>query len=238
MNDRKTVFISGCNRGIGKAAAELFAKRGWNVVAHARRSTEDFEDFACQIAEENHVTVTPIYFDMRDEAAMKEQISAVVSKPRMTIHALVNNAGICEIKLFMMTSLAAIRETFDVNLFSHMRLTQLLLKRMPEGGSIVNVASIDGLEPKCGESAYAASKAALLAWTEVLQLEWIGRLRVNAIAPHAVNTDMAHGTEKQAAWENEALIKPDEVAKVIYFLSSEEATAITREVVKITGKHI
>lgn len=234
--DKRTVFISGCSRGIGKAAAELFAQRGWNVIAHARQPMGEFEDFARRLADGYHVTVMPIYFDMRDEVAMKEQITTVVSKPKITVNALVNNAGVCEVKLFLLTSLATIRETFDVNLFSHMRLTQLLLKRMPEGGSIVNVASIDGLEPQCGESAYAASKAALLAWTKVLCQELSGRIRVNAIAPYAVNTDMAHSIEERAIWKGDSLIEPCEIAKAVYFLSSEEAAAVTGDILKIAGK--
>ncbi len=236
MDERKTVFISGSNRGIGKAIAELFAQRGWDVIAHARKDTEEFKKFVHRLAVEYHVTVVPIFFDMQDEAAMKKQINSVVSKPKITVHALVNNAGVCEVKLFMLTSLASIREVFDVNLFAHMRLTQLLLKRMPEGGSIVNVASIDGLEPKKGESAYAASKAAMIAWTQVLRLELLGRIRVNAIAPHAVDTDMAHGIEKQAVWKGQPLIEPSDIAKAVYFLSSEEAAEITGEILKITGK--
>ncbi len=235
MNDRKTVFISGSSRGIGKATAELFAQRGWNVIAHARQPTGEFENFIHKLEEDNRVTVTPVYFDMRDDAAMKQQLREVVSKGKMTVDALVNNAGICEIKLFLMTSVTAIREIFDVNLFSHMRLTQLLLKRMPDGGSIVNVASIDGLEPKRGESAYAASKAAMLAWTETLRLELLGKIRVNAVAPNAVETDLAHGIEEQAVWKGEELMKPLDIAKAIYFLSSEEAAEITGEVLKISG---
>lgn len=237
MDNRKTVFISGCNRGIGKASAELFAHHNWNVIAHARRPTTEFEVFLKQLENDEHITVTPVYFDMRDETAIKEQIQATVSKPRITVNALVNNAGICDIKLFMLAPLTEIREAFDVNLFSHMRLTQLLLKRMPEGSSIVNVSSIDGLEPKRGESGYAASKAALLAWTEVLRLELLGRIRVNAVAPHAVNTDMAHSIEEKAVWKGGPLIEAAEIAKAIYFLSSEDASEITGEVLKITGKN-
>lgn len=236
MHDRKTVFVSGSNRGIGKATVELFAQRGWNVIAHARYSTDDFDDFLQRVSDEHHVTVTPIYFDMRDEVTMKEQVMAVVSKPKMTVNTLVNNAGICEIKLFLLSSLDAIRETFNVNLFSHMRLTQLLLKRMPKGSSIVNVASIDGLEPKRGESAYATSKAAMIAWTEVLRLELLGRIRVNAVAPHAVNTDMAHGIEEQAVWKGNTIMEPHDIAKAIYYLSSEDAAEVTGSVLKITGK--
>ena len=238
MDNKNTVFISGSNRGIGKATAELFANRGWNVIAHARKSTCEFKSFVQKLAEDNHVKVIPVYFDMRDEAAMKEQIQEVISKPKLEVNALINNAGVCEIKLFMMSSISAVREIFDINLFSHMRLTQLLLKRIPEGGSIVNVASIDGLIPQRGESAYAASKAAMLAWTETLRQELLGRVRVNAVAPHAVNTDLAHGIEKQAGWNGKEILEPSDVAKAIYFLSSEDAVEITGEVLKISGKLI
>lgn len=238
MDNRKTVFISGSNRGIGRATAELFAQRGWNVIAHARQLTDEFESFVRKLAEVNHVTVIPVYFDMRDETAMKEQIHEVISKPKLAVDALVNNAGVCEIKLFMMTSISAVWDIFDINLFSHMRLTQLLLKRIPVGGSIVNVASIDGLIPQCGESAYAASKAAMLAWTETLRQELLGRVRVNAVAPHAVDTDLAHGIEEQSGWKGKEILKPLDIARAIYFLSSEEASEITGEVLKITGKLI
>ena len=238
MEEKKTVFVSGCNRGIGKATAELFAKRGWNVIAHARTFSEDFETFANTLAAENNVSVSTIYFDMCDENAMKEQIKEKVSKPKISVNALVNNAGICDIKLFMMTSLADVRNMFDVNLFSHMRLTQLLVKRMPVGSSIVNVASMDGLKPQRGETAYASSKAALIAWTNVLQLELVDRIRVNAIAPCAVSTDMSHALEEKAEWNGKELLEPYDIAKAIYFLSSEEASGITGDVLKIAGKQI
>ena len=236
MSETKTVFISGSNRGIGKATAEMFAQHGWNIIAHARQSDERFEDFIKKLSTDNGITVTPIFFDMKDEETMKSQIKTVISKPKITVDALVNNAGICEIKLFMMTSVDAIRELFENNFFSHMRLTQLILKRMPNNGSIVNIASIDGLTPQRGESAYATSKAALIAWTEVLRLELLGRIRVNAVAPSAVNTDLAKYIEEQAVWKGQELIDPHDVAKAIYFLSSEDANGITGEIMKITGK--
>ena len=238
LKAKKTVFISGSNRGIGKATAELFAERGWNIIAHTRQATDEFRGFIQKLAVNNQISVIPVYFDMRDEIMMKNQLREIVSTPKLTVNAIVNNAGVCEIKLFMMASVSSIREIFDINLFSHMRLTQLLLKRMPEGGSIVNVASIDGLFPQRGESAYAASKAAMLAWTETLRLELLGRIRVNAVAPHAVDTDLAHGIEEQAGWKGKEILEPLDIARAIYFLSSEDASEITGEVLKITGKLI
>lgn len=237
MDNKKTVFISGSSRGIGKALVSLFAERGWDVIAHARQANTEFEEFIKNTANENKVNIIPVYFDMRDEVNMKEQLREVISKPKITINALVNNAGICEIKLFMLTSVTAIKELFDVNLFSHMRLTQLILKRMSEGGSIVNIASIDGVEPKRGQSAYAASKAAMIAWTKTLSQELLGKIRVNTVAPHAVNTDMAHSIEEKALWKASSLIAPRDIAKAVYFLSSDDASQITGEVLKITGQH-
>ena len=237
MSVKKTVFISGTSRGIGKSTAELFAQRGWNVIAHARASSPEFERFTTELASQCDVTITPVYFDMRDESAMKEAVKSAIYEPKRTVDALVNNAGICDIGLFMLTSMKNIRDVFDVNLFSHMRLTQLILKRMPKGGAIVNVASVDGLEFKRGESAYGSSKAALLAWTQILRLELLGQVRVNAIAPGTVDTDMAKSIESKAVWKGMTpIMAPMEVSKTIYYLSSDDASAVSGAILKITGE--
>ena len=93
-NIRKTVFISGSNRGVGFATLNLFAERGWNVIAHSRKQTEEFEESIKEISSKNQVAVTPVYFDMCDELAMKEQIKNAVPKSKITVDALVNNAGV------------------------------------------------------------------------------------------------------------------------------------------------
>lgn len=235
MDTKKVVFISGSNRGIGKATITFFAKQGWNIIAHARKESDGFNKFVDNLSSEYHVVVTPIFFDLCDEVAMKEQITSIIYNQKMSIDALVNNAGVCEIKLFLLTSLTSVRKTFDVNFFAPLRLTQLLLKRMPTGSSIVNVSSIDGLEPKRGETAYATSKAALLAWTEVLKQELLGRVRVNAVAPHATDTDMAHSIENQAVWKGKPIINPDNIARAIYYLAAD-AHDVTGNVLKITGQ--
>lgn len=233
----RTVFISGSNRGIGRETAILFAKKGWNIVAHTRRRNEEFENFITNLSKDNRISVIPIYFDLRDEEGMKDQISEYITKPKIEINALVNNAGVIDIKLFMMTSVASIRENFENNLFSHMRLTQLILKRMPKGSSIVNVASMDAFEPQRGESGYASSKAAMIAWTEVLKKELLGNIRVNAVAPHSVRTDLALNIADKAVWDINDLINPEAVAKSIYYLSSDDADSITGAVLKINGNH-
>jgi 3-oxoacyl-[acyl-carrier protein] reductase len=235
----KTVFISGSNRGIGKACLVLFAQRGWDIIAHSRRSTPEFEDLISEVVRKNGVGITSIYFDMRDEEEMKTSIKKTLYRPKLNIDALVNNAGVFEARLLMMMPVSVIRDVFEVNLFSHMRLTQLVLKRMPKDGesSITNVASIGGIELRAGQSAYGVSKAAMIAWTHVLKEELRGQVRVNAVAPGQIDTDMGSFEPAMQVLQsgNGRLGSPDEVAKVIYFLASDEAAYVSGEVLYVTG---
>ena len=140
----KTALITGTNRGIGKALAVEFAKNGANVIAHARRETPEFVQMCADLAKEHGVSVTPLFFDMTDSDAMKTAVRNLVSA-KTPIDVLVNNAGVAHGGLFQMTSMAKIREIFDVNLFSQMELTQLVLRVMVrrKGGSIVNMGVKD-----------------------------------------------------------------------------------------------
>ena len=237
----KTAFITGTSRGIGKATVNVFAENGWNIIAHARKQSQEFENGLSELAASCDVTITPAYFDMLDSVVMKECIKEL-KKNKIVVDALVNNAGIAHGALFQMTSISSIKNVFDVNLFAHMELTQLILKIMAkEGASIVNVASVAGIDMRSGNSAYGVSKAALIAWTKVLQMELHGNVRVNAVAPGLTETDMAHIMEDklQAITLSRAVISrlanPDEIAKAIYFLSSDEASFITGAVLKVDG---
>ncbi|MDR3349539.1 MAG: SDR family oxidoreductase [Acidaminococcales bacterium] len=226
----KTVFITGSNRGIGKAAAEKFLENGWRVVAHSRKPRE--------IDTEN---VLPVCFDMLDAALMKECVKQL-RRDKITIDALVNNAGVAHGGLFQMTPVARIKEVFAVNLFAHMELTQLILKIMAkENASITNVASVAGIDFRAGNCAYGVSKAALIAWTKVLQAELQGKVRVNAVAPGLTETDMAQEMEEKLRASTlrhsvfGRLGKPNEIAQAIYFLASDEASFITGQVLKVDG---
>jgi len=237
----KAVFITGTSRGIGKATVRVFAENGWNVIAHARTCTDQFGEYLVELASLHKVTITPVYFDMLDSEAMKGCISEL-KKEKVTIDALVNNAGIAHGSLFQMTPISAIKDVFNTNLFAHMELTQLVLKIIAkESASITNIASVAGIDFRSGNSAYGVAKAAMIAWTKVLQAELRGRVRVNAVAPGLTETDMALEMEEklQAITLSRAVIsrlaKPEEVAKAIYFLASDEASFITGQVLKVDG---
>ena len=241
----KTAVITGCNRGIGKAVLEVFAENGADIFACVRKERPEFSEEIQRLASKYQVEIIPLYFDLIDGEAMKAAIGAI-RKTRKPIDVLVCNAGIiAENALFQMTTLDNMRRLFDVNFFAQMQLTQYisrLMQRNKNGGSIINVASIAGLYGSPGQSEYVGSKAAIIGVTKTLARE-LGahNIRVNAVAPGIIDTDMA----KHVATEySDALVKlsalarrgtPEEVANVILFLASDLSTYITAQTIKIDG---
>jgi 3-oxoacyl-[acyl-carrier protein] reductase len=228
----KTVLITGTTRGIGKATATVFAENDWRVIAHARTYSKEHERYCKDIGG------TSIYFDMQDASEMKQQVRQLFTE-LSSIDALINNAGILDGGIFQMKPVARIREVFEVNLFAQMELTQLVLKRMAKSeASICNVASIAGVVPGRGNSAYGASKNAVIFWTKVLAAELLGRVRVNAVAPGLTDTTMAREATYAAKLNNELgvrLGKAEEIAQAIYFLSSEKASFISGQILAVDG---
>ena len=125
----KTAFITGTNRGIGFALVEKFSQEGATVIAHARKTNAEHEDNLLKISNKYNNSIIPVYFDMQDIAGMRAEVKAVLSKVD-NIDFLVNNAGVSSWQLFPMTKVQTIRDEFEVNLFSPMELTQIVLRKM------------------------------------------------------------------------------------------------------------
>jgi len=239
----KNAIVTGANRGIGRAIVERFAQNGAGIWAHARRKTPEFLTDMAAIAERCNVEIEPICFDMTDRLAMKDCVKQIASSPR-PVDVLVNNAGVAHGGLFQMTSIETIREIFEVNLFSALELSQQVVRLMQRrrSGSIINIASLAGLELKPGNVAYGVSKAALIAATRTIAAELGGvGIRVNAIAPGLTDTDMAALMEPQA-YRNmverssmKRLGRPTEIADVAVFLASDMASFVSGHVLRADG---
>ena len=159
----KTAVITGANRGIGFATVEVFAEQGADIWACARTQSDEFESRIKIIAEKNAAVITPIYFDVTEEAAVKNAVKRI-SKDSQRIDILVNNAGVSIESLFHMTSSEMMEQAMKTNFLSQFFLSQLISRHMMKGrrGSIINIASVSGIEGKQGSIAYGSSKAAVI----------------------------------------------------------------------------
>ena len=241
--ERKTVMITGCNRGIGKEAVRLFAERGYNLICCIRKENEEFSAFISELKENNKIDADILYFDMTDEDSIKEALKPIL-KDRRRIDVLINNAGIATGGFLQMTSMKQLKEVFQINYFSHVLITQLITKLMmrQKSGCIVNMGSVAGLDNFAGYTAYGASKAAMMSFTRTIARELAPyNIRVNAIAPGLTDTGMA-GQMEEKAWKEmvertdmNRLGRPNEIAQMMLFLASDEASFITGQVYRVDG---
>lgn len=241
--ENKNIVITGSSRGIGLAILELFAQEGANIAACSNRRTDVIINQYKEIAAKNNVQITPFFFDMSDEDAVREGVKEVKNTMPI-VDVLVNNAGISHIAPFMMSKMEDLHHVFQINYFSQMVLTQGLLGclKKAKGASIVNMTSIAGLDGGIGVTAYGSSKAAIALTTKVLAQELaFFKIRINAVAPAMVDTDMASNMGDKAientknATALKRLANPEEVAKLVLFLASDEASYITGQIARVDG---
>ncbi len=239
----KTAFVTGCNRGIGKAMVEKFASEGANIICAIRKENPEFKKFIDELSDKFGVVIEQIYFDLSDEESIRS-VMRELGKQKKTIDILVNNAGIPAGGFLLMTSLANVKEVFQINFFSQILLTQLVAKMMMKQrkGSIINMSSVTALDNQAGWTAYGSSKAAMASFTRTIarELATFG-IRVNAVAPGLIDTQM--GGEMDEKYQAEILSRsdlgrkgtPEEVANLVAFLASDESSYITGQIIRIDG---
>jgi 3-oxoacyl-[acyl-carrier protein] reductase len=239
----KNAIVTGCNRGIGKAIVEVFAENGANVWACARKQTDEFETFISELAQKYNVIIKPVYFDLTDYEQIKNGVGEIMLEKK-PVDILVNNAGIVpESLLFTMTPIEQMKNTFEVNFFAQIFLTQLVTRIMcqQKKGRFVFISSISGLDG-LGQFEYASSKAAIIGTTEKLAQE-LGQLGilVNAIAPSLIETDMIKKLKSDATKEliNRSVLKrfavPREIANAVLFFASDLSAYITGQILRVDG---
>ncbi len=240
----KNAVLTGCNRGIGKSILTVFAKNGANIWACVRKPDNEFTDYIALLGEETGANIWPVFFDLSDADQVKSGAKSILSEKK-PVDIIINNAGVIHTSLFQMTPIDKIRDVFDVNYYSQLLLTQNLIRPMTrqKRGSIINVSSSAAIEGNEGRTAYAASKAAIIASTKVLAKELARyNIRVNAVAPGLTETDMMVGSTPKDALEDtlkrvcmQRVGKPEEIANAIMFLASDLSSYMTGQVLRVDG---
>lgn len=238
----KRALITGAGRGIGLAIARQFAAQGAELWLNGRDEASMVR-VAGELSAEFGVPCQPLCFDVADPQAVKQGFQRLFAQTRQ-LDVLVNNAGILDDALIGMVGQRQIEQTFSINSYSALYCSQYAARLMQRsgGGSIINMASIIGRVGNAGQAVYAGSKAAVIGITQSLAKELAAsQIRVNAIAPGFIDTDMTRETPEEKFVERLASIAmgrigtPDDVAKVALFLASDLAGYVTGQVIGVDG---
>lgn len=241
--ENKTALITGASRGIGEAIALKFAEQGANI-AFTYWSSEDRAKALEERLKSFGINAKGYKSDAGDYSA-SEALANDVLKDFGGIDICVNNAGISRDNLLLRVTPEQWDDVMQANLKSVYNLTRQVIKPMMKArvGSIINLSSVVGVMGNPGQSAYAASKAGIIGFTKSIAQELGSRnVRVNAIAPGFVETDMTNylnDGDGGGKWLHKIPLgrfaKPEEVANVALFLASDMSSYITGQVISTCG---
>ncbi len=237
----RTALVTGASRGIGRGCAVLLARQGARVVLAARN-----EELLGEVAAEIAASGGEAHAMALDLADHEQVPGAVRQLPKefAAVDILVNNAGITADNLLARMTLDQWQRVQDVNLTGVFVLTKALVRGMMRRrfGRIVSVSSVAGVLGNAGQANYAASKAGLIGFSKSLARELLSRgITVNVVAPGFIETDMTAAMPEGAGerfLEQYGLMRlgtVDDIAPAVLFLSSDEASYVTGEVLSISG---
>ncbi|HZK20600.1 MAG TPA: 3-oxoacyl-[acyl-carrier-protein] reductase [Treponemataceae bacterium] len=238
----KKALVTGSSRGIGKGITKRFIEEGcevWGICTKESPGKPEMEKFA----KEKGVAYHEIHVDVSDVEQLKVVVQNAL-KESGGFDILVNNAGITRDGLSFRMKLKDWNDVLSINLTSAFIVTQIISSDMirKRYGSIINMASIVGIHGQGGQVNYAASKGGLIAYTKSLAKETAGRgVRVNAIAPGFIETEMTAAVSEEAkkTWLENIPAKRagtvEDVANTCIFLGSDLSTYITAQVIGVDG---
>lgn len=236
----KTVLITGGSRGLGASIARVFAKNGYNVIINYKESNVLAEKLKKELESIFNINVLLVKADIAIENEVKNMFQKIIGV-YPNIDVLVNNASIAMDNDLVSKDAIEFKKVLDVNLVGTYLVTKYSLDLF-DNGAIVNVASTNGIDTGYIESIdYDASKAGVIALTHDFAKVLAPNIRVNAVAPGWINTDMTRdlNPDFKSKEENKILLKrfadPDEVAKVVYFLASDDASYINDTIIRVDG---
>ena len=242
MEEKKTVFVTGGSRGIGKEVALKFAENGYDVILNYVSDKTNVDGLTKELKEKGAESLI-----LKADVSNAEQVEDVVKQAIEKfgkIDVLVNNAGITKDNLLMRMSEEEFDKVLEINLKGTFIVTKAVTKYMMKKrqGAIINLSSVVGVAGNAGQCNYSASKAGIIGFTKSVAKELASRnIRANAVAPGFIATDMTD-VLPEAVKENihnqiplKRMGTAKEVAELIYFLGSDASSYITGQVINIDG---
>ncbi|MDO4502497.1 MAG: 3-oxoacyl-[acyl-carrier-protein] reductase [Coriobacteriia bacterium] len=241
----RSAVVTGSTRGIGRAIAEALAAKGMNVCVNSssERSLSVAQELAADLEQRFGVRAIAVAADVSQADQAKDLVQAALDEFG-AVDVLVNNAGITRDGLAMRMSEEDFDQVIAVNLKGAFNCCKAVTRPMMKKrfGRMINMSSVVGIHGNAGQANYAASKAGIIGLTKALAKELASRgITVNAVAPGFIETDMtdALGEKQRAAIEERIgcgrLGAPEDIANVVAFLASEQASYVTGQVISVDG---
>jgi 3-oxoacyl-[acyl-carrier protein] reductase len=239
----KIVFITGSTRGIGWSTAQFLARQGATILLNGVSDDEVLQSRIQELKASFSIDCDGFLFSVADRDSVKKCYSDIFKKYKK-LDVLINNAGVLESSLLAMATEKMIDKTLDINvkgvLYNMQNASRLMARQ--KSGSIINLTSIMGQLGSEGQTVYSGSKAAIIGITLSAAKELAAQnIRVNAVSPGFIDTDMAKDISSDKFEERINSIRmqrigtPEEVAKVIYFFASDLSSYVTGQVLGVDG---
>ncbi|MCJ8501601.1 3-oxoacyl-ACP reductase FabG [Desulfatitalea alkaliphila] len=237
--NKPVALVTGGSKGIGRAICVEMARCGYEVIINYLSDEAGARETLAQVEQQGGSGMC-IGFDVAAEAATQDALERIFAT-YASVDALINNAGRIADELFVMMTPDKWRGVIDTTLQGFYNVTRPVLEKMVvhKRGSVVSIASVAGIMGNRGQANYAAAKAGLIGASRSVAAE-VARLgiRVNVVAPGLIQTDMIHDAPVQkikSMIPMARLGKAEEVARVVRFLCSEDASYLTGQVISVNG---
>ena len=236
--ENKNIIVTGASGGIGNSIVKKLNKAGANILASGTR-IEKLEEL-----KKNFQNIKILKFDISQSDKIAEFIENATNELGGSLDGLVNNAGITQDNLAIRMSLEEWQKVIDINLTSTFLMSKFAIKKMlkNKSGKIVNITSVVGHTGNLGQANYTASKAAIVAMSKSLAIEYAKKnININCISPGFIKTAMTDNIDEKfkevivSKIPSARLGEPDDIANAVLFLSSDQSDYINGETIHVNG---